>query len=225
MSLASSLGTLRLVPDIDVLVDQQYVWLRGNTLAPDLLRRIRTIPDAELFTREAGEQLSVWGATVPCETLPGGSWKALVKWLELEFPRAGFAGRVTSKLALSLVRASTMTTSNVISTMWSVWMQYATTAPIVRLSRWSFAVSSDKQVLILGTPLPPLSGQTLVEENGVIVPSGWRFEPDLGHRAVAKVLSLSKDDYALFDEDGSFTRIARSSFVKATRSAVRASDG
>lgn len=225
MSQASALGTLRLVQGIDVLADQHHVWVRGNVLSSDLLRRIRTVPDAELFARRSGDQLSFWEATVPCERLPDGSWQPLAKWLELEFPRAGFAGRTTSKMALTLARAATMSMSNVIATAWSVWKQFATTAPSVRLNPLSFAVSSELQVLILGTPLPPLSGQTLVEESGVIVPSGWRFEPELSHRAVADVLGLSPDDYALFEQDGSFTRIARSSFVKATRSAVRASDG
>jgi len=261
ISQASSLGVLRLVPGIDVLADQPHVWARGETLPADLLRRIRTIPDAELFARQGGDQLSLWGATVPSERLPGGSWKALGKWLELEFPRAGFAGRVTSKLALSLTRTAAMATANAIATTWPVWMEYAITAPMVRLNRWSFAVSrvqhglctkrdqipdhmhpseltatpdkgstpflsnADRQVLILGTPLPPLSGQTLVEESRVIVPSGWRFEPDLGHRAIAQVLNLTHSEYAVFDQDGSYTRIARSSFVKATRSAVRASNG
>jgi hypothetical protein len=131
---------------------------------------------------------------------------------------------VSDKVDLRLKRSSQVATANVLQTIWPQWFQYAATAPQVRLNRWAFAVCQDQRVLIRGLPLPPLSGRRYVERDGVIIPSGWRFEPDVEPRVAARVIELDESQMALFAEDGSFERLPRSVFVQATRSAVRATN-
>lgn len=221
---AALLGPMRLVEGICVRVDGADLWLKCDQLNSALLQRIRMIPDAELFTLRQNRGLTRPDSIVPCDRLPEGEWQPLKHWLQLVIPQAGFAPSIQTKVSLTLVRTSIPQPANVLLTDWSVWKSFAVNAPAVRLQQLAFAVSNDWQVLIAGTPLPPISGKHFVESHGIMVPTGWRFEPDVEHRVVSAILSLSTADFAIFREDGSYERLSRSSFVQASRSAVRATD-
>lgn len=69
---AENVADLRRIRGLDVLVDGDVLWLRGDDGAGDLSDRIRSIPDAELFERQPGEQLTRSGETVPCAHASGG---------------------------------------------------------------------------------------------------------------------------------------------------------
>ena len=126
---------------------------------------------------------------------------------------------------LKLVRSSKNRQANLMRTSWERWRTYAITAPAVRLSRLGFAVSENAEVLIRGTPLPPIPGRHFLEDNGIIIPIGWQFEPNVGSKVVRQVLKLDATEKALFSEDGSFELVPDTAFVQATRSAVRMTHG
>lgn len=222
---AGQLGPLRRITGLRILVEDSFVWLRGESSDSNISRRIRMIPDVECFSILPSGQLTRAGTTVPCARLPQGTWQSLQGWLKLELPTAGFAPPVANKVTLRLVRSASPTSANVLMTQWLTWCEYATLAPQIRLNRWAFALCDDQRVLIRGTPLPPIPGRRYAESEGIIVPNGWRFEPDVAARVAARVLKLDQSQMALFSEDGSFERVPRSAFVQATRSAVRATNG
>ena len=225
LSDAGHLGSLRRFPGLRVLVDGQSVWMRGESLDSVLDRRIRSIPDVEWFAIWPDHQLTQLEGTVPCGRLPVGNWQPLHEWLQLKLPRAGFAATPSARVTLKLVRSSSPSVANLLQTTWIVWKEFATSASQVRLSRLAFALSDDNRALVRGVPLPPIPGRRFVEVDGVVVPNGWRIEPNVGPLVVRQVLKLDENELALFSEDGSFERVPRSAFVQATRSAVRASNG
>jgi hypothetical protein len=79
------------------------------------------------------------------------------------------------------------------------------------------------RVFVLGTPLPPIPGQPYSIDGGIAVACGWSLSPAVGSAVIRKMLSLETGDVALFNVDGSFERIAAEHFVRASRTAVRAS--
>ncbi len=222
---ANALGALRLVPGLQVLEQAEVLWLQGRIFDEALSVRIRSIPDAEQFQLHFDRQLTRWNETVPRAQLPEGEWHPLIEWLKPELPRAGFAAIVEGTVVLKLARSAAIVAANIWHADWQTWRDYAVTAPQIRLTRWSFAVSVSKKVLIRGVPLPPIPGRGLVERDGIAVPSGWRFEPDVSPSVVRQILKLDASEIALFAANGSFERIPDSAFVHATRSAVRLTDG
>ena len=222
---AEHLGKLRLINGLSILVDGASVWVRGEYLDDELNQRIRSIPNAERFIIQADRQLTRPGETVPSAQLPDGYWQPLRSWLSLKMPVAGFAAQTDQRVMLKLVRSTRPMLANLMQTSWERWLAYAITAPAVRLSRLGFAVSENADVLIRGTPLPPIPGRLFIEDNGVIVPIGWQFDPNVGSNVVRKVLNLDETEMALFSEEGSFERVPVSAFVQATRSAVRMTHG
>ena len=222
---AEHLGRLRLIKGLSVLVDGASVWVQGEYLDDGLSRKIRSIPNAERCLIQADRMLTRPGETVPGALLPEGSWQPLRSWLSVELPVAGFTAQTDQLVMLRLVRSSRTMSANLMQTSWERWRAYATTAPAVRLARLGFAVSENSDVLIRGTPLPPIPGCFFIEDNGVIVPIGWQFEPFVGSTIVRQLLALDEEETALFSEDGSFELLPETAFVQATRSAVRMTFG
>jgi hypothetical protein len=216
---------LRRASGLHILADREFLWLRGDSSDASLARRIQSIPGAEWFAIGSDEQLTRRDETVPCERLPVGRWMPLLDWLDLKLPTAGFAPRVQERVMLKLVRSNQLAEANCLQTNWQVWHDYALTAPQIRLNQLGFAVSIEAKVLIRGKPVPPIPGQRFSESDGVIVPVGWRFEPDIEPLAVRQVLELDDSEMALFSQDGSYERLPESAFVQATRSAVRLTHG
>ncbi len=95
-------------------------------------------------------------------------------------------------------------------------------APQIRLNRWCFAAAADGRVVVRGVPVAPLPGTPYVEQAGVAVPAGWAIAPELPEKVLSKVLQVEPGGLVLLDPNGSLQRIAASDFVRATRSAIRA---
>ena len=222
ISHADIVAQFRQTRDLKVLVDGDLLWLRGNKRDVTVDTRIRSIPDAEFFDIQPDASLTRLGETVPCARLPGGTWQFLGDWISLKLPQTGFAAPHNERVMLTLVRSSSFTDANVLETNWKTWFAYAISAPRIRLNPLGFALGYS--VLIRGNPLPPISGRRYFESHGIIVPTGLRFEPDVGPIVVGQVLGLDEDEFALFSDDGSFERVPRSAFVQASRSSVRASN-
>jgi hypothetical protein len=121
-----------------------------------------------------------------------------------------------------LVRSAQLDVPSVLLTTIDRWNDYAIRAPQVRLDRWQFAADEGGRVVIRGQPLPPLAGQRWVEQDGIAVPAGWWWSPPVEATIVRLVLGLEADDFALWQLDGTWERIGAARFVRASRTAVRA---
>ena len=205
---AEHLGQLRLVPGLKVLVQDGLIWLRGHALDQELGLTLRKIPDAVTYSVHTSGKLTR---------------QLLWDWHELKLPRAGFAARVAEPVVLRLVRSSLPTPINALRTTWKIWQQYVISAPQIRIDRFAFALSERSEVLVRGTPLPPLPGRSYFESNGLFLPVGWRLDPDVGTAVTRQVMKLDPETLAIFSDEGTFERIPQSSFVRASRAAVRAS--
>lgn len=218
------LGRLRLNRQIVTCVDQQSLWIRGDVLDDQVSQTLRMFPECERFLVLADGQLVGWNETVPRRRLPERPWQLLSQWLLVELPVAAFTGQVDQKVPLQLVRTDVPVEANLLRTQWRIWCDYAADAPQIRLNSLSFAASANAEVLILGTPLPPLPGQRLVEAEGVAIPAGFRIEPSLGPDSLRMLLGYLPSEFVLFREDGSAEIVPKAAFVRATRSAVRLTD-
>ena len=109
---------------------------------------------------------------------------------------------------------------NLLAVTLDEWAGYAATAPETRLSKLTFA-ASDEVALIRGLPLPPIPGQTWIEENGIALPSGFRLDPPVSPDVLRNALEVTGGDLVLFYPDGEIDRIALENFVPASRVSVR----
>ena len=147
---AGSLGSLRLVPGVQVCDQDGEVWLRGERADDSLRRRLLVLPESCLFAVLDGGEIVPHGARVPVGRLPEGQWQALPRWLSVILEPAALSGRIEERAGLRMVPAVVEREANVLLTSLQAWVAYAADAPQVRLQRWRFAVTS--------SPLAPVFG-------------------------------------------------------------------
>jgi hypothetical protein len=218
---ASSLEELRLWPGVEVCRQDGQLWLRGADLDDETRKAIRRVPGAVFHELKGDGRLRLLGARLHKGRLPQGPWQALSSYLAVEAPSAALGGQRPVPAALSVVRISAERPANGILTTLSAWAAYVDTAAAIRLRCVSFAVASDGRVIVRGTPIPPVAGLRLVEDDGVAVPCGWAWTPTVEAAVVRELLGLEDDDFALLTPEEPVVIIRADSFAAACRSAVR----
>jgi hypothetical protein len=96
------------------------------------------------------------------------------------------------------------------------WAETAVTARLTTLQ----AARRGAQVLLRGKPLPPLPDGERFWGNSVLVPLGWRIEPDLPESALREAFEVEEGDVLLVRRDG-VEPVASDAFRPLTRAAVR----
>jgi hypothetical protein len=197
------------------------LWLRGASLNDEIEHELRSMLDCERFHVGEDHELRLAGAILSVGRLPDIPWSRLSDWFELRLPAASFPSRPPAPVELRLVRNDDPSAANLLLTQYSIWRNFAITAPQVRLARWSFAACDDGRTAIRGIPTPPLPGISFVEQAAVAVPIGWTWAPAVHVNVLRNWLELEAGDIALLTPDGACEVIPGDGFVRATRSAVR----
>jgi len=218
---SQQLEPLRTAVGLEVCEADDAVWLRAAEPGEALLKSLQSIPSAELFSVLPDGQLCRAGALVPDGHLPLDGWQRLSTWMTVEAPVASMPGQLPGRVTLRLVADSQVREPNLLLTSVPTWLEYASSAPQVRLDRWHFAVSSGDEVLVRGLPLPPLPGRRLVEELGIAVPCGMHWSPAVDAALLVPLFKLKDGDLLLWQSDDRLERIPSDAFARATRTAVR----
>jgi hypothetical protein len=219
---AAAVGLLRTTPGIRACAVEGQVWLRGDAWDDSLVLALRCLPGARRYAVADDGQLRTLGSRVPTGQLPAGPWTALPEWLRPELPSAAMPRGVPRRVPLKLVRSAEEQPATIVIVSLQAWYEYATHCPHVRLDRWQFAASAEGRVLVRGLPLPPLPGEQYVVSESIALPAGWRLDPPIDAAALRPLLQLNEHDLALMQLDGTWQRLTANDFVRASRSAVRA---
>jgi hypothetical protein len=161
------------------------------------------------------------GKLVPLGRLPEGPWMLLVDWLHVELPVWAASGLAAVPVPVALVRTTEIREPALLETALALWANYVATAPQWRIDHWSFVATCDGQVLVRGTPLPPLPGTQWVLSDQIATPAGYHWSPPVDAATLARALALPAGALALLHEDASWDSIASDEWVRASRSAAR----
>ena len=175
------------------------------------------IPALKRWTLAAGNKLIPLGKQLPDTLLPDLPWLPLANLLPLTSTRVLENEAFFGHLGFSLIKSSVIRAPSALLLPFKLFAHWAETAPAPRLDRLQFALSDSGQALIVGTPLPPLSGQTFYQDHNLLTPSGYTLPnyilpQDLTHQS----------DLTLIDQDNIIFQISHELFIPASRSAIRA---
>lgn len=220
-----SLGKIRTMPHLTIALEGDFFYAKGFAVSKKTIPILAALPAQVVYELDANNLLFPKGKTTPIKTLPNLTWQPIRQVLPIEMPVAALSGQPPRQDLPTLVRADNSQKGTVLKTTISLWKQYAETAAAVRLAQLKFAVSEKGEVLIWGTPLPPIPGQEFWVSNGNFLPCGFDFELSLYSILIQKQWNALQDAILLFDKTGNWEKIALKNFVKGTRSAVRMTEG
>lgn len=219
---AKSLAILRCLSGVQAGEREDEVWLRGDANDEGLSVQLQSIPGATRFEVLPDQQLIELGQRVPAGKLPDLHWQPLPDWLQIALPEACGPGRFARRVPIRLVRSSMVSRSELLVTTIDAWFAWACRAPRARLDPLRFAADDDGRVAIHGSPLPPLPGERFTFAEGIAVPAGWTSTPAVDAETLRDAMGLAPGDVALLSPQGSWELIESDQFVRASRSAVRA---
>ena len=218
---ASSLATLRHVAGLQVRQVDDCVWLRGASLAAPFRQRLLSLPALQRYFIDDDEELTPWDCITPCANLPAGAWVELRDWATAALPQCGWPGARPAAARLGLIRSGTPRLAGALLCSWPTWAKYVASAPQIRLGGLAFIVNGAERVVVRGSTLPPLPGQQLTDDAGILMTAGWSWFPHVEAAIVRGVLGLCDGESALWLSGDQWERIPADAWVAATRSAVR----
>ena len=215
---AVALAEMRDWKGAEICNEPGRVWLRGTDEDAALWALCKKLPKAGCYTVLDTGQLCALGAQVPRGRLPSGPWRLLSAWAQEM--SAGASGEMPLAAALHLVRSREPDEPTVLWTGLVGFQFYARTASILKLQAWSIAVLDATNILVRGRPQPPLSGVRLVDRDGIMVPSGWDWAPDVPAAAVRATYGLQPGETALWMNDGTWHRLPADIWQPANRDTI-----
>jgi hypothetical protein len=238
----AGLADLRGQPGILVSIDRGRAWICWDSDSDQtremLVRRILPTPGAELFTRRGG----LWyrlGEHLPAFDVPLSDGASGVPLHRIVLPLAVKARRPAGDRgeppAIRLVRDQggvRRPTTAVRSSLHvlSSWADRATSGQLAELQAVCAAgpdgLTSDSPVLVVGPPdrLPFLPGGSRYWGTDLLLPLGFRVDPELPEPAVRRAAGADAASVVLCEHDG-FELIPRGLFRPDSRAAIRLACG
>lgn len=233
-----ALADLRGRADMQVTLADGRAWLRWQAesgLMPQLLaRQILPVEGVELFTERGGEWYRL-GAHLPAFGVPFRDGTTGVSLDRMVIPSKLVVLRpdegVSDPLRIRLVRdtgehARPATAFRCALSVLASWAEGAPSAQLSPLQvAWRAASDRDigsSEVMVLGLPgtLPLLPESVRYWGKRLLIPLGFRAEPDLPEEAIRVVAEAGEGDLAVLDDDG-LELIAGELFTPLSRAAVR----
>jgi hypothetical protein len=215
------LAELRIRTDVRPLMDGATAWLFFRAGDREVLHRLLAADGAQFFERRGGQWYEP-GRHLPSFEVPDSAdARPLIALLtpapiSPETPPATRA----APLRLRLVRDGRPRPARALC-CWladlAAWADHATSHQFAGLQA---AVDAEARVLVVGEHLPPLAVGDRYWGKTVLVPLGWRPEPDLGEEALREVCGLGCAALGLLTADG-VEVVDRNALRPLTRGGVR----
>ncbi|BCU77124.1 hypothetical protein [Luteolibacter sp. LG18] len=183
------------------------------------------LPLAGRWHEDADGLMTRLGKRVPEQTAPATGWVPLATLLPVGPPRRGAVAMPPVPVAWSLEADDADRPAEALMCRWPDFMAWALAAFAPRLECLSFARCDDDRVFVTGHPLPPVRGQGYHRAGRLWLPGGHRLPSHVWPELLEERLRLGTSRFALLHPDGSHEEMAEENFVRASRAAVRLTEG
>jgi hypothetical protein len=207
----ADLGTIRVWSNLKVAFDEKHIWVKDFT--PDQIHSIevKSIPYKTIFySKEA--KLYLQNSLLPDRNIPASLlWTAIDRALPVSLPdfNHNYFG-VQEQIKIKIIPSEKEADACALLTTLDVLKSYIETAPAVRLQHIQWTILNKKNVLLIGKPLIPVTGDAYWNLHGMLMPVGYNFDlPVLAKKTADRinpdneyiVLWSSDDQYQLIDTE------------------------
>ena len=216
----AALGAVRCIANLKAAIQEDKIWIRGIDFQTKDLR-IQQLPSIQTYRLDEDDLLFPNKKITPVGKLPELEWEYLQTFISVEPPVSAMPGEVQDSLPIRLVVSKKEQNVEALLVDLAIWKRYAASAPQIRLEQIQFAVSEHDEVLICGTPLIPLPGETFWLRDKILLPSGYDLELPVFAKMIQQRLDADGASFILFRKNGIWEKIPFQHLVKGQRSAIR----
>ena len=219
---ALTLSPLRLAPSIEVADSSEDIWVRGKPGDEIVSRALQALPALARFELLPDGRLRPLESRIPGPAVPPVHWAPIAQWLQVRLPSPSLPGHDLERMGLSLVRSFSEKPATVLRTDFRAWHSFVLQSSEIRLRSLRYALSDNREVVVWGIPLPPISGRRFVEQEGLAVPAGFSWKPAVSPKVLRQVFQAGENSLVIWDDTNSCVHLHPEQFVPASRSGVRA---
>jgi hypothetical protein len=214
------LGALRNWSNARIGFDGNDVWMKDLDFAQINSAEVKSIPYKKIYLAKDGK-LYPDGSLLPERNVPSLLWTPVDRGLPVKLPsfNHNFFG-VHKKAAMKLVASEKENTAVATLTALAALEKYIQSAPTVRLQKISW-VMMGHEVLLIGTPLLPVPGETYWQRGELLIPTGCDFDLHALSGALNKKLNPEKNNWIICNRDQSFTLVTKDSLRSLSISSFR----
>lgn len=218
------LAALRGRADIRVHLADGVAWVTWPAGRPEVSRCLLPARGVEFFGSREGEWFRFGSRLPTSDRPPSGAGESLAAVLvPAAFDPLPADAPEGSPVVLRLVRGGDATPATALACSLdslAAWADRATTAEFDGLR----AARTDDRAVLLGSKLPAVGGAARFWGADVLVPVGFRPDPDLPPAALRDAIGVTGDELVLLT-DGGADVVPRSAFEPLTRAGVRLAGG
>jgi hypothetical protein len=218
------LAPIRNQSEIRVVVDNETAWVRWPAGRSEIVHSLLPVPGV-VFYAQRDARWYRFGCRLPAaERPPRSDGEQLPALLTPgHFEPISPPQTIDLKLLLRVIHGGEPQPATALVcgvSALSSWGDSATTAELAAVR----AVRCGERAVLLGAHLPAIPAAVRYWGTDLLVPIGFRAEPDLPPGALRMALGAADDELALLDESGA-ELIPRSAFAPLTRPGIRLAIG
>ncbi len=218
----ADLASIRHWENLKTGFEGDSIWVKGFSFEQINALEVKTMPFKILYYSK-NSKLFLLNSLLPNKNIPSVLWTDIARVIPLELPaiNPNFFG-LNHKVKLELVRGKQEFEANAMLTTWEHLANYITSAPAVRLEVLKWVVLDKNQVFLVGKPILPIQGGVFWQDNSFFLPTGYHFDLPLLSEILNKKINANNNDFIVWNEDGSYFKIAKKAFQKLSLSSFRA---
>jgi hypothetical protein len=214
------LAALRCAAGVEIALHDRHLWLRWNAGDDQVAQLLFAIVGCRLLAERDGRWYD-WGRSVPAFDIPEGlRYRPLAQVI---FPASiqpvAADSFLPEPMPLTLVPDSAYRPTLALLTSMSALMAWAEATPPCALIHYRAAVDGEL-LFVLGKKLPWIDGADRFWGRTVLVPLGYRPEPQLSEAALRNLAGVADSDLLVL-RPGGCDIIAQDHFAPLTHAALR----
>jgi hypothetical protein len=198
----SRLTQLRDRPDIRVRLSGASAWVTWSSSRAEVVRALMPVRDVVFFRTERGARYRLGDRIPMSEAPPDGEDRSLSGAL-LPSPLHPLPSDESSSspVQLQIVRGGSPQPTSALLCGLDSLRAFADTATTAELAAMRGILSGDRAVLF-GAKLPPIAGAARLYGTDVLLPVGFRAEPDLPPAVLLSAVGAEPGETLILTEDG-----------------------
>lgn len=199
--------------------EEGYYWLKGLSVDEMDSVEIKSITGIQRFQSKLGK-LYPFQDLLPIANEPSCLWTPIKRAIHLELPSKNHNFfDLAPSIAVKITPSEETKSAHCLRCSLDNFGEYVKSTTSIRLKNLLWTVMGS-DALVLGSPMLPLPGESYWNEASMIIPSGYDLEFPILSRTIDRRLNPDGRCYLLWDKDGKYMRIPKSSFVPLTRSSA-----